>query len=693
MTTTLKTGLNTYQPLCMATAPDGVLYGHNGLDRPIRWDGRTSTSQDSGIDAPTTGLTVASSGSGTIWGDYKIYVRFCDADETASSWSTSAVTSVASGTPVAGFDYTNIPVSSNSRITKRQIWRNTKDQYITWYLDAEINDNSTTTSHTTYTDDQLVARDSLRLLTKDGWPNANRFTPPPRWMSVIVGYADRMWFLVPADYSAGKVTASTTTATASGVRFNTGMIGWKVRASGRTPGRIISITTTTITYSSTSAGLGTVGDYYSVTPTADERNRIYFSEASEPESVPTVNAIDCQDDGDVLTGAAAFAGSLYLFKQRHTYRLSTAGNPRKDANIMPASGRGCINQRCWCRVEDSLFVVDQAGAYMFSGGGAQPISGPVQDYWRSRINWAQQKWFHVAYSHPEETVKFYVAFDSETWPKHALCYHTRLQNWWLEDYEFDIGASAVCPIAGTDRLIVGSESGVQLTNEGIFDGFAYEAAENEEELDSSVTTTVRGTVTGAAATRIEDSAANWDFSGWNSSPETVGAPLVVIHSDGSYETKRISSITGTSIIVQTSFDVTPSVGDTYQIGGIPYEAIFGAFEILENERHNVRSVRVGYQPLEQDGTLNVSAYYNHSETARTLGHIPYDSDTGLSIARSSENAVIDLEKTEGVSPSVDVSGHMEGGTPADRFITIKLSGVTGRQKPKIYFVDVDGVES
>ena len=51
---TIKTGLDTTNPMVFAKTRHGYLIGVNGIDRGIFWDGRSATADELGIDGPTT---------------------------------------------------------------------------------------------------------------------------------------------------------------------------------------------------------------------------------------------------------------------------------------------------------------------------------------------------------------------------------------------------------------------------------------------------------------------------------------------------------------------------------------------------------------------------------------------------------------------------------------------------------------
>lgn len=74
-------------PDSFATTPEGLLLIANGVDAPRRWDGLSATTDTAGVIAPTTAMTLASSGSGTIVGSYYGYSRFIDSRGNPSNLS------------------------------------------------------------------------------------------------------------------------------------------------------------------------------------------------------------------------------------------------------------------------------------------------------------------------------------------------------------------------------------------------------------------------------------------------------------------------------------------------------------------------------------------------------------------------------------------------------------------------------
>lgn len=208
-------GLTEGAHVCFAQSQDGVLYMVNGVDLPRRWDGITEEAEFAGIAAPTASemaaFAAAGAGAGSLNGDYKVFVRYLDDAGIPSNFSALPGTSLALVND-GSISYTGIPVTTPlhpgappyplepaDRVAKREIWRNTHGQEVTWYLDVTIEDNETTTASSTKTDEQLRAGDALRMYASDGGPSAYRFVPPPEHMAVVVNYKDRFYFGASTD--------------------------------------------------------------------------------------------------------------------------------------------------------------------------------------------------------------------------------------------------------------------------------------------------------------------------------------------------------------------------------------------------------------------------------------------------------------------------------------------------------------
>lgn len=213
--------------------------------------------------------------------------------------------------------------------------------------------------------------------------------------------------------------------------------------------------------------------FFAVTDTAGERNLLLYSERDEPESVPrSQNALIVQDDqrdGDEIKALFVYGSSLYIAKNRHLYRLSYGYDPRFDGAIRPVCSRGVLHQRAFDSHQDAVYLMDQYGAWKLSGEGPEPISGPVQNYWREGlIDFTKADKFFVAVEPNESIVRFYVCLttDDEDAPPRALCYEIDNDSWSMDEYPYQLGAACRVEQEGRLRLIVGSETDLLVVSEG-----------------------------------------------------------------------------------------------------------------------------------------------------------------------------------------------------------------------------------
>lgn len=99
-------------PHSFAESPDGLLYFASGVDKIMRWDGRTNFAEIAGVEPPATKPTIAGSGNGAIVGTYRAYVRFLDqygnpsnlspvSDELEIEGATGLITDASNSVPIS----------------------------------------------------------------------------------------------------------------------------------------------------------------------------------------------------------------------------------------------------------------------------------------------------------------------------------------------------------------------------------------------------------------------------------------------------------------------------------------------------------------------------------------------------------------------------------------------------------------
>ena len=216
--------------------------------------------------------------------------------------------------------------------------------------------------------------------------------------------------------------------------------------------------------------------WYSGDSTGQRPNSLMFSEIDEPESVPEENELILQEnaqDADVIVALVPLGSELLLVQRAHLYKLNYVAQPVIDASIVLAGYRGVLNHRCWSIMGGVAFLADSHGLYAFDGNSEEPVSVPVDNYWRDRIiDFSKSDNFHVRADMSTKVVRFYYCRVADALPVRALCYCVATKAWWEETYP--VAVTATCPVlmAGSRVVLEGTESGALQTREGLTDAGA-----------------------------------------------------------------------------------------------------------------------------------------------------------------------------------------------------------------------------
>jgi len=468
----------------------------------------------------------------------------------------------------------------------------------TWTISGYVADDAD--------DSTLQDSTALPIYNPDGTVNARRYDVPSAHFQVAVPFQDRMFYLVPLmlsldDYQNN--VSDWTTEIVGRYIYRDGYRPEQVTAysePGGTPTLSLSESGDVAVSTLVSAGAQVYGD-------PSERNLLVYSEQDLPEAVPAAqNQVVIQentDDNDALVGAIPAGSTLYLCKERHTYRASFVRQPAIDMIPTLAFYRGLLNQQCWDFLGDTVYLWDQLGAWAISPRGMEALSGPVQDYFRDgEIDWSKKKWFFTSAEVNEGVVRFHLALtgDGGTYPTRALCYCPATKAWWTESYQ--IGLAGKCRIVAGDaiRTLVGGPSGkMLLLNEGASDW-----------VDA-----VTGTATSATANTLTDSNANFGT-------DVVGAPVCIVWGTGRGQVRVISARPSTTQIqVSEDWDITPDTTSQYAIGAIPATYHSGPAIIPEVERREdsgQRVLAVLYPPTSGNHHLLAEAYLDDQTSPEVM---------------------------------------------------------------------------
>jgi hypothetical protein len=663
-------------PDSYAESADGNVLIANGIDPVLRWDGFSAAAEPAGVEAPDpdTVPAIAASGTGGITGTYTAYVRFVDARGNPGNLSTvsNSLTANAAGQ----IDYSNLPTPTSGKVVTRQILRNTAGQAATFYVDVEDTNVNGTTATGYKTDAQLATSEALVLIdSTTGLPVAFRFGVPPDHKPIIAFHLQRMWLGGSEPYAEGscKVTKFSATVTGIGTEWRENWSARFLYVTGATRSyEIDSVDAAAQTLTLTEPYEDDTAPFaeYAIRASPGEESLLYFSEPSAPEAWAFYNALPLPDEGGRLTGMLQYGSFLWLFKGRRTYRLSGQADPKFDAFIFYALGRGCVNHRCHAVVEEQLYAMDEGGVYRTGGGDqAENISVAIQNLFRpgaGGINWQAARYFHCVVDHPNETITWYVALAGEYLPRHALAFHHPSGKWWVNDFPVSIGASCVARLgrptgawAGdAEAVLLGSPGGRILALGGELDGPPAFGA------------TTTGVVTAAGSDWITDGAAAFDA-------DMINVPVCITGGRGKGQRRLVVGATATTLRVDEPWAVLPDTTSRFQLGGIPFRFLSGRVRWAPTERNSGRAVEVQYTPTAQFQTFDLRLYQDFAAVPRLIGRaIDAGQRTGVAAEPDDLGYQRDLSHPHGFYRQV-YNGMREGGVEAGRVFSFELVGVSG----------------
>lgn len=213
--------------------------------------------------------------------------------------------------------------------------------------------------------------------------------------------------------------------------------------------------------------------WFAVDTTGEKPNSLLYSEVNEPESVPAVNELVLQENTaqpDKIVALIPLATTLVVAQQNHLYNLSYVAQPVIDASVLLRAYRGILNSRCFATLNGVAFIADSSGMYAYDGAKEEPISVPVDNYWRDNIiDFSKASKFHVSADHARKVVRFHYCQSGDAEPVRALCFCVATQAWWEEVYP--TGATAAVPVfVGGRRIdLFGTQGGYFTKPSGLLD--------------------------------------------------------------------------------------------------------------------------------------------------------------------------------------------------------------------------------
>lgn len=589
-------------------------------------------------------------------------------------------------TGVSSIRYGNVPVPTQSKVTRRQILRNQDGNLEVFYIDIDT-DDLTSGTFTSQTDS-----DSLLNFVALADTNGNSLvdkTIPPNFKKVVAFHLGRLFATGNEPYSEGAVSVTNGSNVVTGIGTEWGQItfgGRYFEVVGGTKKYLIDrcASPTSLILADPYEGTTEPYAYYSIHVPDGERKSIYWSEAGESEAWPLANTLNLAEDPNAgeITGLLSQHSWIYILAENRTYRFSFVSDPLNDGFIVKSTQRGCINQRCWVQVEDIAYMLDYLGIHAFAGNDDQDIGTPaIQDLFRIKptgkykINWNAKRNFHAVYSPGEGLIRWFVSLTGNYTPQHAICYHVRLKRWWIEEFPWPVSSSVTGRLKNKPQVYLGTNAKrIMALGESTLDGPL--AAEG----------TVRGQVTSSGVTWIADSSAVFASSG------LVGNSVTIVRGKGKGQRRTIASVSGTTINVIEPWLDRPDTTSVYQLGGISWNWKSGWAKWIESDDLMARAVSVQYKPTENDSEMFIRLYRDLSESAQEWERVvSLDEQNGIGLLENDPvtDLTIDATRSKGyVFQRLD--GFTHWFVDGYRFVSVEMHGTQNAEQHTIYRLSIDG---
>lgn len=542
----------------------------------------------------------------------------------------------------------------------------------TWVLTGYVND--------TADDDTVSGYQNMPYSSNDGSRDiADRFVPPPANRPYIAFLQDRMFMAGTVEYTEGTVaTNGTTTITGTSTLFSTGMIGSSVYIADSVYKITAVASTTSITVtpapSATASGLS-----FRVIPPLNNYNSLMFSEADEPEAMPVYNELiiqQNQEDNDRITGIAPNNSELIVGQARHLYAVSYHRQPDIDAQPNLISNRGMLNNRCWVRYDNDLYILDSAGVHIARG---PEVAESIGDLWRDELFSSTNKYFFAIANRNRQAIRFHVNFTETGLPKRWLEVRPSSKSWTTGSLATGLGAGAYA----SNRTYYGTVNRrVLVETPGSF----------LDQLNAGL----RGSPTSSTTTVVTNSGASFTAA-------ILDAPVAIVSGTGKGQYRYITAQSTTTFTVDTAFTTTPDTTSVYSIGAIPWAMRTGVLENggrASNENNAVEEgIEVVFEPNgDSTGAMDIRRYLDHASSLASNSYFTQDLADGVSVARGSTDTVLDLYRSRYAQE--DQSGWWRwiwGNTrdrtmTSNRFVTLDFRGWMHGYQVTIYDMQINSAE-
>lgn len=673
MVATLASGRLGSQPVEVLRVSANKILMANGIDPMLRWDGQEATAETAGLDPPTTASTLADGGAGAlVAGTFYGYVRYVDAEGNPSNPSPVSAALVLGASKK--ISWSGIPTTSDTKVVKKQLLRNTTGQASTFYVVTEMTGAaiaSTTTFSDNVTDATLLANEAVVIVDSEGQSQVTRWTVPPRSKASIAQHLGLVFAAVEISIDEGhvEVTNGSANAVVLGQPVPTGAVGRFLYIPGEATAEISAVPAShQITLTANWAGTTNKYARYAIRSSPGLQRTIQWSDPEYPEGWSPLNALLLPETGGELTGLASMGSYLYIIEDRAIHRFSFQNDPAL-GTIYLAVYRGCINNRCWVVVDENrMLLLDRRGVHSFDGGTtSEPLSSPIQEVFREsnselRIQWRHTQYWHAVHDEEQETIRWFVTMSGGKRPRHALCYHYRMNRWWIEEYSVPIVSGCVATQSIAQVYMGGPNGRVY--------GVAYDAIDGVDFQS--------GFVGGV------ESSGKYDLTATNQTwpSDVVGCPVHIISGRGKGQWGVVASVSGKTLTTKTAWRVRLDATSRYAVGGIAWRYRSGRYRWVEDENNQRREVHVFHEPILGEARTELRIYEDFQDESIET-HLPWGPKDDMGAVS------LDLTKPDGYQ-LVRVDDARAQRTDGWRLISLEVAGIRTKEQIRIYDIEIDG---
>lgn len=604
--------------------------------------------------------------------------------------SSGNATYTGAGTYITGIStitFSGVQTTTDPKVVRRQILRNTDGQANTFYVDVDTTDLTSSSFSTTKIDSLLQAGESQAILDSDGLPLANLRGVPPTHKASLASHLSRLFLTGQyiEDRGAVIVTTGSTTVQGVGTDWVAGLVNrflYVVGANNNYQISAVDVVNQQLTLTTAYADATDKFALYAIRPAPAERQLLYYTPANQPESWPPTYALQITEDEDEPVCPISRGSFVYIFKKRHIYKLTFQNDPAVDGAIFPSANRGLVNNRSWVVVDGDAYCMDEYGIYKFGGGGdVQPLSDRIQEMFRPnslfryQINWRASRWFHAFLYRPQETIRWFVTLEGSYLPRHALAYNYRLDRWWIERYPFLVGGAVAGHINGVPcAFLIGENCKT------------YAMWADTTDVANKNLGTVRGTVTSAGIITLTDSTAAFATSGIGS---VVNAPVTICDKTGKGQTRRVVSATATTLTVDIPWTISLDATSVYQVGAVVWDWKSTWMRVNAVDQMSNRTIEFLFEPTENQCTMDVRTLYDFGTPDVQRLSITSRQGGGVRSDAGQADKVLDLTKPIGVD-QIKIPGHRERFVDGRRYLQVEMAGSTNADPVAIYELVIEG---